>query len=1103
MFFCEKEEGKSNLRQVMTTRVDEKVRTCARIIQDSRLLAKLADGDMIAIEAKYHTTCLLDLYYQASRLKNVSSDNPVEKEATITTSNTSSSTDECNITFDAESLALAEVVAYIEEARSTDSSPSVFKLAELAQLYSEQLVRYNISIVNPIHTTRFKERLLATCPELTAVNHGRDVWLTFQDHLGMALVQIKKCSDADAVHLMHTAKLIRNEIFLGKFEFNGSLDSRSQQDSVPPILLTLANMLLEGPGNFEITNNQAALSISQQIIYNAVKRHRKNVSAPIATDTVARAPVIRHSLSQETPLSVYNGILIHALTRKKRLVNKFYKLGISVSYPRVMQISNKLANRICSQYNEENLVCPPILKKNLFTVSAVDNIDHNPSSNTAQSSFHGTAISMMQFPSSECSAFDRTVDYSFGTASDEASSISLPISYTDVPPCIFPTADPKIPLVELSLLNLDDNAIAVEYGWLDRVKECIEYDTEALNVSWAGYHAEKTTRVKQPTPIFAMLPLFRHSANTPAMIRHSLTVVETATKHLNPSQVPVVTYDQPLYALAKQIQWHWPDKFGEERFVIMMGGLHIEMAALRMLGHWLDGSGWVHALVQSEIASAGVAESFIHASHVKRSCYAHTVTAATLYICMRNVYVECIKDIPPDKKPTFEEWRVQREEISTQFKYWSTVLQLQLIMLTFVRSLREGNFELYIESLQQLAPWFFLLDQTNYARWLPVHIRDMMSLKQLHPDIEAQFVAGNFTVSKSNKDFSSISIDQAHEQLNALIKGDGGAIGLTENESALTRWVIAGPEIMRIIHEFEDSDTVQDTKNHEQNAADQKRFKDDVTKLLKFFEDNSNPFIEMERDELLSLDNQLADPAVFTTVRSAKDIGCGQFKQFFTERLEGSVSIHKPLTRNKLPLFPFKPVSKRGPAKLKVTELKTDCELFSRLYIACQSRNGDLDEFFRHENQSYPPSILDRGNLRFGTKSDLLRCFSTLVENQKDISEINTDAYVLDGAVIVQMLRPGCSKTFKEYGEKIFVPYIDSILRHVKRLDIVFDVYVSESLKSATREKRGSGTRTRVAASTKIPKNWQEFLRVDENKTELFHYLADVIFSFPTQDKYV
>ena len=37
--------------------------------------------------------------------------------------------------------------------------------------------------------------------------------------------------------------------------------------------------------------------------------------------------------------------------------------------------------------------------------------------------------------------------------------------------------------------------------------------------------------------------------------------------------------------------------------------------------------------------------------------------------------------------------------------------------------------------------------------------------------------------------------------------------------------------------------------------------------------------------------------------------------------------------------------------------MNTDIDLFSRIYIACQCRDGDLDNFFAHENDSWPPAL--------------------------------------------------------------------------------------------------------------------------------------------------
>ena len=86
---------------------------------------------------------------------------------------------------------------------------------------------------------------------------------------------------------------------------------------------------------------------------------------------------------------------------------------------------------------------------------------------------------------------------------------------------------------------------------------------------------------------------------------------------------------------------------------------------------------------------------------------------------------------------------------------------------------------LYSDTLHKMLPWFFAISHTNYACWLPVHLRDMSALQQTAPGVFLQFEKGLFTVHKSPRRFSAIAIDQAHEQNNGVVKGDGGAVGLT------------------------------------------------------------------------------------------------------------------------------------------------------------------------------------------------------------------------------------------------------------------------------------------------------------------------------------
>ena len=64
------------------------------------------------------------------------------------------------------------------------------------------------------------------------------------------------------------------------------------------------------------------------------------------------------------------------------------------------------------------------------------------------------------------------------------------------------------------------------------------------------------------------------------------------------------------------------------------------MAALSVLGNWLEDSGWTSAFVQANIASPGIVNSFVKGSNVKRTRGAHQVTAAALHSLLTQAYDE-------------------------------------------------------------------------------------------------------------------------------------------------------------------------------------------------------------------------------------------------------------------------------------------------------------------------------------------------------------------------------------------------------------------------------------------------------------------------------
>ncbi len=57
----------------------------------------------------------------------------------------------------------------------------------------------------------------------------------------------------------------------------------------------------------------------------------------------------------------------------------------------------------------------------------------------------------------------------------------------------------------------------------------------------------------------------------------------------------------------------------------------------------------------------------------------------------------------------------------------------------------------------------------------------------------------------------------------------------------------------------------------------------------------------------------------------------------------------------------------------------------------------------------------------------------------------------------------------------------------------MWDDYRRGTLKQQTLEKRGKEVRRRVAPQNTVPKNWGEFLRLSDNKKELFFFLAKML----------
>ena len=298
-----------------------------------------------------------------------------------------------------------------------------------------------------VHTVlSLKNRILAHIPELKAYKEGREVLLAFDSDMGYAIH--KFCDedyDSEAICLAKAAKIVRRDMLELRAMFTGSFDQDCQQKSVPKSLLALVDMIHNGPNIADHNSpnmSQATLSIAQLLQYNTFARRRPGSNA------------IYHMKGRETPLPIYMGLTLHAKTRKRDLVDTLFSLGLSISYDRVLEISTAMNNRVCELYMSDNVVCPPNLREGLFCTAAVDNIDHNPSSTTSTDSFHGTGISLFQYPTIDEQGHDRRqLSYVTDELLANKTLLELPESYTNVKPLLLTKKDVDIPKANFLIEN--------------------------------------------------------------------------------------------------------------------------------------------------------------------------------------------------------------------------------------------------------------------------------------------------------------------------------------------------------------------------------------------------------------------------------------------------------------------------------------------------------------------------------------------------------------------------------------------------------------------------------------------------------------------------
>ena len=261
---------------------------------------------------------------------------------------------------------------------------------------------------------------------------------------------------------------------------------------------------------------------------------------------------------------MFLGLCIYSRTRNEKLVDILYEHGLSISYDRVLDIHNAIGDFVVERFVQNGVVCPLSMKRGVFTIAAVDNIDHNPTATSSKTSFHGTSISLFQHSPNNGIEQEKLV---VPTGEKKKKISRLPESYTDVKPPGFmkqplPPTNDSIPELPETIKTF----LSQQFQWLEKVSLTEEWDSN-VKITWSSHHADQLRERRFDVGVSSLLPLLRDQAHDVTTIKHVMDKIKDAVHFLNPTQSPIITADQPLFALATQIKWTWSQEYG--KFVIV------------------------------------------------------------------------------------------------------------------------------------------------------------------------------------------------------------------------------------------------------------------------------------------------------------------------------------------------------------------------------------------------------------------------------------------------------------------------------------------------------------------------------------------------------
>ncbi len=432
------------------------------------------------------------------------------------------------------------------------------------------------------------------------------------------------------------------------------------------------------------------------------------------------------------------------------------------------------------------------------------------------------------------------------------------------------------------------------------------------------------------------------------------------------------------------------------------------------------------------------------------------------------------------------------------------------LLLRILRSEREADFQLHLNFMCEVMPWFRAAGRTNYGKYMPVYVAEMKALEHEQPEAYTFMQQGGFVVRRSeHRSFNCVATDQALEQtINREGKSQGGVVGFTLRKGALTRWLMTRhvtTAYVDAMKELCDTDDQSPKAHKEHGASRMDRDERHIQKIMEAVEQRQNPFdLDSIPEELINIaSGQVASEKVAKDLSSFLQDGAKQNAIFIEQRLAKSKrtkSFWEPEKRNQCATFKDMKTSV-GVSISRKLHMDSDV-LFRRLLAVSKQREVSMETVMSHELAAVPPSLFyDDGSMRKTTKADLAKKLEAVVEETQQLPNVKEpSAYIIDGMALLQSLNDSAFQTFNDLGECVWKKITTLMGKEFNScVVIVFDRYDHQhSVKDLERQRRGTIHTSRrthiITGQTSVP-NYRKYLRISGNKAALCSFVSTYIAS--------